>query len=63
MIEKDESAILSIYLRDLAEQAYTTFAEEVRVHAAAAGSHRGVSEATPTSRCAPSVSPGSARWA
>jgi tetratricopeptide (TPR) repeat protein len=25
MIEKDESAILSVYLRDLAEQAYTTF--------------------------------------
>jgi cellulose synthase operon protein C len=25
MVEKDESAILSVYLRDLAEQAYTTF--------------------------------------
>jgi len=28
MIEKDESPILAIYLRDLAEQAYTTFAKK-----------------------------------
>ena len=33
MIEKDESAILSIYLKDLAEQAYATFAKKYAYNA------------------------------
>ena len=44
MIEKDESPILSIYLKDLAEAAYKTFSTKYALHAAAADPDRGVSQ-------------------
>ena len=44
MIEKDESPILSVYLQGARRAGVRDVLEEVRVHAAAADSDRGVSK-------------------